>query len=270
MKKELVSIIKQISDKKREKCLEEFEAELVRDSIFSILNNIDDCIVVYYPLIGEHNKAFHVSRQIKSETFHFVYINTAHDKEKQAFAAAHELGHIWKIDDIVIDKSSGKIDSTREDIINRFAAEFMMPSESFRKIATSRVMSKVNNNKILIKDMVEAAVYLMYYYFQPYSAVIKRFVELELISKKNGDRLEKYAKENPGIIKNLIITEQYTGIGKSDYSKSIKDIREIIKAAEQEECALDSQIKFLKDKFGLADEDKSSCEKDNEEIGYEL
>ena len=224
--------------------------------------------MLYYPLKDEHNKAFHVSRQIKDKTFHFVYINTAHEKEKQAFAAAHELGNIWKIDDAVIGKADINIKPAREEIINRFAAEFMMPSESFRKIATSKAISRVKNNKISIDNMIEVAVYLMYYYFQPYSAIIKRFVELGLISRENGNMLEKHIEDNPGIIKNLIITEQYSGIGKADYSKSIKDIREILKEAERENCASESQIEFMKDKFDLEDEDKSSGK--NEEISYEL
>lgn len=56
-------------------------------------------------------------------------INTNNTIEKQVYIAAHELGHVWKIDEKVLAKCDGNIDS--EAIINRFAAELLMPAELF-------------------------------------------------------------------------------------------------------------------------------------------
>ena len=62
----------------------------------------------------------------------FVYINTAQTIEKQVFTAAHELGHIWGIDELISSSSTtmSSFDG-KEKITNRFAAELLMPEQIF-------------------------------------------------------------------------------------------------------------------------------------------
>lgn len=70
---------------------------LVRDSIFNILEKY--CTVLYYPLENEENDGCHVERLVNNKVESFVFINTNKAVEKQVFTAAHELGHILKLDD---------------------------------------------------------------------------------------------------------------------------------------------------------------------------
>ena len=117
--------------KEVEKIKEEYQIvnPIVRSDIFEILDNI--CVVLRYPLDNdEEANGIHVERWIKGEK-DFVFINTSNSIEKQIYTAAHELGHVWKIDEKVLAEVDETVDS--EAIINRFAAELLMPSEIFKK-----------------------------------------------------------------------------------------------------------------------------------------
>ena len=252
MNPDIVKYIEEIAEEKRKQYMIVTNSKIVRDNVFNILNQTNRCIVLYYPLRNEHNKAFHVSKQIGDESYHFVYINTEHEKEKQAFAAAHELGHIWNIDGLVEDRFRTELkNEDREKVINRFVAEFMMPKEIFAKTADEKVFPMIKNGKINNFDLINISVYLMYYFFQPYTSIIIRFCELKKIREEDRDNLLEVIEKSPYIIKNIIATEQYPGIGIKDRSKSIKDIAELIEEAEKKETLPDSQLEYLRRTFDI-------------------
>lgn len=62
----------------------------------------------------------------------FVFINSAKKTEKQIFIAAHELGHLFKIIN-KIDKQDLEDGEDEEDVVNRFAAELLMPELIFKQ-----------------------------------------------------------------------------------------------------------------------------------------
>ena len=67
-----------------------------------------------------------------------MYINTARTVAEQVFAAAHELGHVWGVAAQVWEQAGeqGEVESKNEErIINRFAAELLMPTKELH-IAT--------------------------------------------------------------------------------------------------------------------------------------
>lgn len=253
MNKKILDSVKRISEEKRKEALKTaINAQLVRDGIFDILKESSQCIVLYYPLEGESLKAFHVSKMIGKKSWHFVYINTEHEREKQAFAAAHELGHIWQIDRMVAEELGQDFsDAEKEEIINRFAAEFMMPERIFRKISREQAKGITTDGKIPIKDFLHMTVYLMYYFFQPFTAVIQRFLELGLISSGAFEKLVQINKEVPERIKNIIAEDQYSGIGVKDRTKSIKDIADSVRRAEMEETMTDASLAYLRKVFEL-------------------
>ena len=61
-------------------------------------------------------------------------INTNNTRERQAFSATHELGHICRVDQRVRERVPFECDNDaemNEKIIDRFAAELLMPRDLF-------------------------------------------------------------------------------------------------------------------------------------------
>ncbi len=175
-----------IDDKFKEYNLDnEFPNLLIKEDVLSILDKF--CTVIYYPLYGERNNGFHIDNFPfpGEKTRNIVFINTAQTTEKQVFTAAHELGHIWNVDDKIIEKLHLK-DSReqREKIINRFAAILLMPEETFRNLYRLEREKFAENGKISRINMFRVIVSLMNYFFVPQKSVILRLVELEIIPRE--------------------------------------------------------------------------------------
>ena len=62
----------------------------------------------------------------------FVFINTMKAVQEQTWTAAYELGHVWKVDSY-IRESLDQDDFDSEDLVNRFAAELLLPKDIFVK-----------------------------------------------------------------------------------------------------------------------------------------
>ena len=198
----------------KEKNLEEkgFFNKILRDDIFHLLES-QDCIVLYYPQENEENNGFHVNHPFRGKLKKFVYINTAQLKETQIFAAAHELGHIWGVVEYMKEKgfSSENIEDWDEWIINRFAAELLMPVNEFHQVCKREldiVEEQYKHNQMPMKYAISVITAIMNEFFTPYKSVVHRFYELGVISNETAfmlldeydsgllrDYSEKIAKE---------------------------------------------------------------------------
>ena len=121
--------------------------KLLRNDVLKLLDEY--CTIVFYPLADHINNGFHTEIPDKNGVDqHFVFINTSQTVDKQVFTAAHELGHIWGVDTFVCDHCNipKEDDATREKIINRFAAELLMPKEYFL-LATNHGVEKYLQNQ---------------------------------------------------------------------------------------------------------------------------
>lgn len=164
---------------------------MIRDDIFGILEKY--CNVIYYPLENEENRGFHTQRFIGNKREDFVYINTAKPLAEQVFTAAHELGHVWG----VADKITRKIDydvrlksEEEEQLINRFAAELLMPEDSFRKMfSTNLELIHGVGNKFRFEDFIKVLVLQMNDFMVPYESVRRRMIETHIISEEIGEYL---------------------------------------------------------------------------------
>ena len=94
---EQVACIRNFIDQKKQedKYLPYCANPILREDIFVLLDQC--CTVVYFPVDDQTNNGFHV-RYPEGD---IVYINTNQTKEKQIFTAAHELGHIWGLEDYI-------------------------------------------------------------------------------------------------------------------------------------------------------------------------
>lgn len=152
--------------------------DVIGGQIFSILELQNK--VLYYPIKDEEVWGF--SEKIKGKSF--VWINTAISYDKQVFAAAHELYHLWfeNNGEVILKKD---LEETNSDTIiseielraNRFAAEFLINEELFLQEMRTYGVEK---NKICIKDILK----LSNLFVAPYKTMVKRLYEIKLINKK--------------------------------------------------------------------------------------
>lgn len=207
---------------------------IIRDDIFGILEK--HCTVVYYPIEDEINCGFHTERYVNGKLEDFVYINTAKTIAEQVFAAAHELGHVWGVGSQVWELAGEQDElesNVEEKIINRFAAELLMPTKEFRKTFLAH-MKKLNydDNKLKLIDLIRVMVLQMNDYMVPYESVRRRVVETKIISQKVGDELSN--------IQNIILPlvnefskDQNTILDRVTAKKTIPGLRDLLETAEK-------------------------------------
>ncbi len=250
----LVGLIPQVIEKLRADYV--LNNMIIKDDIFGILEKY--CTVVYYPLENEKNCGFHTRRYVKGELVDFVYINTAKTISEQVFTAAHELGHVWKVAEQVWEKSGEpeKLDTEVEErIINRFAAELLMPTQEFRETFNAHVkdlFADNDTNKIGFIDMIRVIVLQMNDYMVPYEAVRKRMVETNIIDPKVGELMHQHENELIPIIA-VFAKEQNTMLDRITEKKTIPGLRKLVETAEKSGEVSKYTIAKIKKDFCLDD-----------------
>ena len=207
---------------------------IIKDDIFGILEK--HCTVVYYPIENEINYGFHTKRFVKDKLEDFVYINTAKTVAEQVFAAAHELGHVWGVATQVWELAGeqGTLESkTEERIINRFAAELLMPTKEFRKTFLAH-MEKLglDTNKLRLVDLIRIMVLQMNDYMVPYESVRRRVVETKIITQELGEALLKNEEAILPMV-NAFSKDQNTMLDRVTAKKTIPGLRNLLDTAEK-------------------------------------
>lgn len=151
--------------------------DIIGVQIFAILGL--QAHVLYYPLDEDGPWGFTCQGDGKP----FIAINTAIAVEKQVFAAAHELYHIWfnGKPDFIPSSVLGEIDEqgvmldTSEIKANRFAAEFLV-EESLLKQEMQHY--SIYSGRVAVKDILMLA----NLFFIPYETMVKRLYEIDAIT----------------------------------------------------------------------------------------
>lgn len=257
--KKIVNAIKQFIKEKKEKDKLNiaFPNSLLKDDALELLDRY--CTVVYYPLENEKNNGFHITNvpDKNGEVRQFVFINTAQTMEKQVFTAAHELGHIWEVDEYVARKCNIHLNNElREHIINRFAAELLIPEEQFVKMFTSEYENLAKENgKISIVNMLRLIARLMNFFFVPMKSVVLRFSELQIIDDEvkelllgRGEVQERLIQDK---LNDIIIEDGYTKISNSSNKKWIDGLAEMLDKAEASKALPEMKINRMRAAFNL-------------------
>lgn len=265
--KELNDIIEQKRAELKEKNL--YINRIPREDIFNILDNY--CTVVFYPLpAGESNDGFHVTMPVDYNDCgeeHFVFLNTAKHREKQVFAAAHELGHIWVEEDIFWDDTLEQMlprekKENVDAVMNCFAAELLMPREIFQRSAYALLQKfDTGDHKISYIDLFRAVACLMDEFCVPAQAVICRFYEVQLLEKNvcqellTGPRDQKLPidySELFGKMVELCVQEGgYTGLLKNSEKRGIREFPEVLNEVEQKGLFSEQTIAQLREVLDL-------------------
>lgn len=172
--------------------------DVIGGQIFDILELNNK--VLYYPVEDEEVWGF--SEKIKGKSF--VWINTAIEYDKQVFAAAHELYHLWfeNEGEVILKSNMEEINGTvtlseNELKANRFAAEFLIDKELLlQEIRTYRI----DKDKVDIKDILK----LSNLFVVPYKTMVKRLYETDLINTKKYSELMTLSNEEVKIWRNRL------------------------------------------------------------------
>lgn len=227
-----------------------FVNTILREDIFNILDTC--CTVVYYPLdTDEENDGFQVIRPVDygdRRDVHFVYLNTAKPLEKQVFAAGHELGHIWNIaEEIWRDGTLEEIyprAGSEEAAMNRFAAELLMPFNTFYNTAMEQISLYRKDGTLTYLSGIRVIANLMNEFCVPARAAGFRLYETGCLSQESCERLlfigpdskkitrERYQASFQRALGDCIQEGGYTRLNKATNKKGIKDFPALLNKAE--------------------------------------
>lgn len=183
---------KEIEMKVRAKLGEKLKTyRVLREEVLDLIEQ--EATLLKYPIKDNELCAF----VCKKKNRIFVYINTYVPREKQVFAAAHELYHIWYdkdklnqtelLHDQVLENNTEDINELKA---NLFAALLLVPTEVLDCELKSRGIQK---GAIKIEDIVK----LMALFYVPYKTIVRRLYEIEFIEENTMENLLAIPDRDP-------------------------------------------------------------------------
>lgn len=247
MKKEAVDKIQEFIVKLRTN--EKIVNNVIRDDVFSILEK--KCTVLYFPLEDDID-GFHTIKNVNGEEEDFVFINSNKKTEKQIFIAAHELGHLVKVFSVISPENLAEGEN-EEDVVNRFAAELLMPEMTFKQTVIEKLSElDYDGEKISYSNLARLTAFLMSFFYVPLKSVLFRYYE---IGRIEFDMVEKlYAdKVFNDYLEQMIIEGGYTRLNKIPGTRSIKDLPYLLKTIKEKHVFSENHTQVLKDAFLIKD-----------------
>ena len=169
--------------------------DVIGAQIFSILEK--EGRVLYYPLDDQQIWGF--SETINGKAF--VCINTSLRYDKQVFAAAHELYHLWFGDSGEIMISKDEIEPDAEEqvelLANRFAAEFLVNEQLLRQ---EMGLYGIGIHNISVKEIVRLA----NHFVVPYHTMVRRLHEIGVSSQEQYEELYSCTDDQAEIWRNRL------------------------------------------------------------------
>ena len=163
----------------------------LKEEIFELLEKVGT--LIFYPINEKNLWGIYVCKNEK----HYFIINSAIELEKQIFAGAHELAHSLDIAKVkfeiataelmteYVDHNNYGADIEKADLIaNRFAAELL--------VGNKKLTDKFNELPE-IYNLSTKAVILSGVFLVPYKTIVKRFVEIGLIT--DLDKIKELVEE---------------------------------------------------------------------------
>jgi len=189
-------------------------SRIIKDEVFKILAN--SSTLIQYPIEDDEMCAFVcIKRGII-----FSFINSFIPYEKQIFAAAHELYHIWYDEDVlsrgeILNNATMELQNTniddRELKANRFAAMLLVPEDV---LLDELKYMKIKQDEIQRPDIVK----LMDVFCVPYKTMVRRLREINFISA------ETYNTFCAAPDRDVLLLQQRLQAGDSLYNRP-KDIK---------------------------------------------
>ena len=250
--KRIYDLVQEVVDSVKEEYI--LNNAIIKDDIFRILEK--HCVVFYYPLEDEtKNRGFHIKRFLNGKMTDFVYINTANTMAEQVFAAAHELGHVWKVADKVWEKlgtGSSLTEEIEEKIVGRFAAELLMPEMEFRMTFRAHLEGLgFDPTHIRREQIIRVMVMQMSDYMVPYEAVRRRMLETSIIPEEIGDVLCADTYPEIDNIVSAYLKDLNTALEETSKKKTIPGLRDLLVKAEESDAVSQYVLSRIKEDFSV-------------------
>ena len=222
--------------------------EVVRDDVFSVLQK--ECTVLYYAL-DDSIDGCHLQKPLLGELRQFVFINTGKVIQEQVWTAGHELGHVWRVDEVVYQQFPECRESA-ETIVGRFTAEFLMPEEIFRQEISNRLREyKYTGPNMQPEMVVDLITYLMNFFCVPAKSIILRFIELQYVCESDMEKYLKCFQNNQDLYRQKIGENQYTRLEKTEQVYTIGHIRRDIQTIEEKQLMKSKYVQHVKNLFHM-------------------
>jgi Zn-dependent peptidase ImmA (M78 family) len=234
-----------------------FYNQVIREDILPLLDS--QCTIIYYPSddVEEDNNGFHKTYRYRGENRHFVYINTSQDIEKQIFTAAHELGHVWKVDEHLKKELGISIDDDMDEhIMNRFAAELLMPKELFCSFFEKTFDDKVKGGSLTVELLIQIITIIMNEFYVPYKSVVGRLYELGYMKEYSArvlwNGMPQLTREDIINYSKKYSREQgFTRLYSPDNKKHIAGLKEALDTARMKSAAPEQWLLEFYSRFEL-------------------
>ncbi len=184
-------------------------SRIIKDEVFKILANSSKFI--QYPIEDDELCAFVC---IKHGII-FSFINSFIPYDKQIFAAAHELYHIWYDEDVlsrgeILNNVTMELQNTniddRELKANRFAAMLLVPEDV---LLNELKYMKIKQGEIQRPDIVK----LMDVFCVPYKTMVRRLCEINFISTETYNNFYSVPDRD------VLLLQKRLQVGDSLYSR---------------------------------------------------
>lgn len=202
--------------------------DVIGTQIFSILGKY--ARVIYYPLGKDAPWGFtHVDESLADSSRPFVAINTSISVDRQVFAAAHELYHIW------FDPNGEK-----EQMARRFAAEFLIDALILKQ---EMITYNIDEKNITVKDIL----HLCDLFVVPYHTMVKRLVETEVINNETANQFNSYTEEQISVFRKRYSFKESAGAE----NVQIDNLIELSVAAYEKKQITYEKLEYLLDMSGI-------------------
>lgn len=245
--KDIYKVSEMAKEKRRE-----FDIGLspIGDNIFKFIRE-KKIKLIYIPIKNEgSNDLFFSSVYIclKEDGNKYMYIglNTNDYYDNQIFALAHELYHYYEEPEIHLCRISSNSQPIRELKANRFAAEFLLPTEKLEK-----EIRDINDGSLKLYEWKKTTIFrfiarLHCEYKLPYKAIVRRLLEINAIT---DDQFELLYTEKTREGKN-----EYYVIGTSINCEIFKQLNTITKKEGIEGNDLENVLRNYEDDIINIDE----------------
>ncbi|MGL5068374.1 MAG: ImmA/IrrE family metallo-endopeptidase [Sarcina sp.] len=248
---EIYSLSELAKEKRREL---DIGSSPIGDNIFKFIKE-KEIQLIYVPIENNGDDLFfsavYVSLNEDGNISRFIGLNTNDYYDNQIFALAHELYHFYESSEIHLCRIQSSDINKSELKANRFAAEFLLPSEKLEK-----EIKNINQGTINLKDwtypsLLRFVANLHLEYKLPYKAIIRRLNELNSISNKQFEALYNKDTRNSEndyyIIGQNLNSEIFDSLNNKTQKQGVAgdDIYEIIENYEDEIISISELIDSL-------------------------
>ena len=156
--------------------------------------------LVQYPIEDDGTRSFgaiFLTTKDADIDFNFIGLNTNDYYDKQIFSIAHELYHYAKKDQWHISRDDeDKSGDFTELLADKFAAEFILPLHTFKKIVVSE-FDKSELFDLQLSTILRFIARIHCTWWLPYKSIVRRLLEAGSINQEIYNRLYQIEERRP-------------------------------------------------------------------------